>query len=234
VVTGDPRRSRRPIAPDLPGQGASEVSDGRLGADRVVTWLGELIEHTCLAHPVVVGQLVGGAIAVRFVADHPDRVDRLVLVVPLGLAPFAPSPEFGAAITGFIARPSAETHDELRRRCVYDLDERQRIGATWEPLRPTTWIGHAAGACPPACRRCWTPSVCPRSHPMSWLACPSRPRCSGGAMTPSCHCRSPRPRVNGTGGRCTSSSRPETSPPSKRRERSCVRTTPRWSNGVRS
>jgi hypothetical protein len=34
-------------------------------------------------------------------------------------------------MTGFIARPSAETHDELRRRCVYDLDEtRQRIGAT--------------------------------------------------------------------------------------------------------
>lgn len=128
--------THRVIAPDLPGQGASEVSDGPLDVNMVLNWLGELIEHTCPAPPVVVGQLIGGAIAARFVAESPARVDGLVLVVPLGLAPFAPSPDFGAAMTGFFAGPSAETHDALWSHCVYDLDDtRERIGATWEPLK---------------------------------------------------------------------------------------------------
>jgi pimeloyl-ACP methyl ester carboxylesterase len=35
------------IAPDLPGRGISEVTDGLLDAGRLRTWLGELIEQTC-------------------------------------------------------------------------------------------------------------------------------------------------------------------------------------------
>ena len=128
--------THRVIAPDLPGQGASTVDGGVLDAERVLGWLGGLIERTCSSRPVLVGHLAGGAIATRFAVEHPDLVDRLVLVVPFGLAPFAPSPEFGAALSGYLARPAADTHDDLWRRCVYDLDGlRRRLGPQWELIK---------------------------------------------------------------------------------------------------
>ena len=78
--------AHRVIAPDLPGHGASTGVDGELDADRVLGWLGELIDRTCAAPPVLVGHGLGGAIAARFAAGHGDRVDRLVLVDAFGLA----------------------------------------------------------------------------------------------------------------------------------------------------
>lgn len=128
--------SHRVIAPDLPGHGASTVADGPLDADRVISWLGELIEHTCPTPPVLVGQLVGGAIAARFAVDHGNRLDQLVLVVPFGLAPFQPTPAFGAALTGFLAQPSENTHDDLWQHCVFDLDAlRRQPAARWELMK---------------------------------------------------------------------------------------------------
>jgi pimeloyl-ACP methyl ester carboxylesterase len=135
-VIPDLTTTHRVIAPDLPGHGTSTVADGPLDAGRVISWLGELIEQRCPTPPILVGQLVGGAIAARFAADHGDRVDRLVLVVPLGLAPFQPSPAFGAALTGFLAQPSADTHDDLWKHCVFDLEALQRQpAARWESMK---------------------------------------------------------------------------------------------------
>jgi pimeloyl-ACP methyl ester carboxylesterase len=135
-VMPDLTRTHRVVAPDLPGHGASTVADGPLDAGRVISWLAELIEHTCPTPPVLVGQLVGGAIAARFAADHGERVDRLVLVVPFGLAPFEPSPAFGAGLTGFLAQPGADTHDVLWKHCVFDFEALQRQpAARWEPMK---------------------------------------------------------------------------------------------------
>ena len=69
--------SHRVVAPDLPGHGISEVTDGPPDADRVLAWLGELIEQTCPTPPVLVGQILGGAIAARFASVHGDRLHRL-------------------------------------------------------------------------------------------------------------------------------------------------------------
>jgi pimeloyl-ACP methyl ester carboxylesterase len=124
------------IAPDLPGHGASSMAEGHLDGARVTAWLGELIEQTCITPPVLVGQLVGGAIAARFAADQGERLERLVLVTPLGLAPFEPSPAFGAALIGFLSTPGEETHDELWAHCVHDLEAlRRQPGARWELLK---------------------------------------------------------------------------------------------------
>jgi len=129
-------RKHHVIAPDLPGQGASTVGNGPLDADRVLEWIGELIDSTCASRPALVGQLTGGAMAARFALDNPDRIDRLVLVVPLGLAPFEPSPEFAAALTGYLAQPTADTHDELWRHCVSDFDGlRRELDTQWEPMK---------------------------------------------------------------------------------------------------
>jgi pimeloyl-ACP methyl ester carboxylesterase len=127
--------SRRVIAPDLPGHGASDAGAAPLDADRVLAWLGELIERTCPSPPVVAGYAVGGAIAARFAAAGLTRIARLVLVDALGLTAFDPAPAFGQALNEFLADPGDRTHDRLWRHCAHDLDAlRARMGERWEPF----------------------------------------------------------------------------------------------------
>lgn len=128
--------THRVVAPDLPGHGSSEVSGAPLDPDRVLAWLGELIELTCSTPAALVGQILGGAIAARFAAEQADRLDRLVLVDAMGLAPFQPSPEFGLALNDFLAQPGEETYDGLWRQCAFDLDLlRDQLGEGWKRLR---------------------------------------------------------------------------------------------------
>jgi pimeloyl-ACP methyl ester carboxylesterase len=128
--------THRVIAPDLPGHGTSEVIEGPLDADRVLTWLSELIEHTCTSPPALVGHVLGGAIAARFAIDYSDRLDRLVLVDTLGLGRFRPKPRFAFTMIGFLARPTEGTYDRFMRQCSYDLDGlREEMGERWEPFQ---------------------------------------------------------------------------------------------------
>ena len=127
--------SHRVIAPDLPGHGASEVINGSLDGGRVLAWLGELIERTCKTPPILIGQLLGGAIAARFAIEQGHRLSRLALVDTFGLRPFEPAPEFGQALHAFLAQPTEHTHRSLWRHCAFDLDRvRERMGELWEPF----------------------------------------------------------------------------------------------------
>jgi FAD/FMN-containing dehydrogenase/pimeloyl-ACP methyl ester carboxylesterase len=124
--------THRVVAPDLPGQGASEL-DGTPTEERVLAWLQELIEETCDSPPALVACGVGGAIAARYAARRSDSLSRLVLVDTLGLTAFEPAPEFGAALNAFITEPSRETHELLWRQCALDLDAlRARMGGQWK------------------------------------------------------------------------------------------------------
>jgi len=135
-VIPDLAATHRIVAPDLPGHGASSSADGLLDVDRVLAWLGEVIDETCATPPVLVGQLVSGAIAARFAAEHGDQLDRLVLVVPSGLAPFEPTPAFGTALTGFLSAPSEASHDDLWKHCVFDLEALQhRPAVRWDLMK---------------------------------------------------------------------------------------------------
>ena len=136
-VIPDLVRTHRVIAPDLPGHGASEiVGDGELDAERVLSWLAELIERTCPTPPALVGHSAGGAIAARFAATYGEFIDRLVLVDSLGLTGFDPAPEFGAALHEYLAQPTDSTHDDLWRYCALDVETVQRdMGPRWEPFR---------------------------------------------------------------------------------------------------
>ena len=127
----------RVIAPDLPGQGGSEIlDDDPLDAARALTWLGDLIEGTCPSPPALVGNALGAAIAARFACDKSDRLSHLVLVDALGLAPFAPTPDFGSALDAFLADPDPSTHDRLWRHCALDLDGlRTQMGEQWQAFR---------------------------------------------------------------------------------------------------
>jgi len=125
--------THRVIVPDLPGHGTSEViEEGPIDSGRVMKWLDELIEQSCKTPPAVVGQLLGGAIAARYASEHGHRLRRLVLVDTFGFRPFEPAPEFGLALSNFLAQPAECTHAELWRHCAFDLDTlRQRMGERW-------------------------------------------------------------------------------------------------------
>ena len=128
-------RTHHVVVPDLPGHGASRVDDGRLDAGRVLGWLGELVERTCPAPPVLVGKTVGGAVAARFAAGNAHRLAALVLVDTLGLTAFDPDPRFGLAVHRFFAGPTPRSYERLMDLCTFDLDRvREAMGQRWDPF----------------------------------------------------------------------------------------------------
>jgi pimeloyl-ACP methyl ester carboxylesterase len=114
-------RAHRVIVPDLPAHGASAQCDGELDTSRLIGWVAELVERTCETTPAFVGHLMGGSIAAHFAAEYPQKVRKLVLVNTMGLTEFAPTPAFGAAITGFFTEPSRASHERLWQHCAHDL-----------------------------------------------------------------------------------------------------------------
>lgn len=80
-------RRYRVIAPDLPGHGSSDKprSDYSLGAFAV--FLRDLLDELGVTHATVVGQSLGGGIAMQFVYQHPDYCRRLILMSSGGLGP---------------------------------------------------------------------------------------------------------------------------------------------------
>jgi pimeloyl-ACP methyl ester carboxylesterase len=128
-------RAHRVIVPDLPGHGASGLGELPLGRDRVLTWLDELIDRACSAPPVLVGHLMGGAIAARYALDHGERLREIVLVDTLGLRRFRPSPTFALTMLAFLARPSERSRDRFFRQCFVDWNSLPaQLGELWQPL----------------------------------------------------------------------------------------------------
>ena len=122
----------RVVAPDLPAHGSTSTGDTPLDADRAIAWLDDLLRQLCPERPVLVGHVLGGAIAARFATRHPGRLRGLVLVDSLGLGRFRPSLRFAAGFLGFQARPGERTFERFMDQCAYDLDHlRGRLGDDW-------------------------------------------------------------------------------------------------------
>ncbi|WP_137144576.1 alpha/beta fold hydrolase [Mycolicibacterium sp. CR10] len=77
----------RVVAPDLLGHGQSAKprSDYSLGAFAV--WLRDLLDELGVSRATVIGQSLGGGVAMQFVYQHPDYCQRLVLISSGGLGP---------------------------------------------------------------------------------------------------------------------------------------------------
>ncbi len=99
------------IAPDLPGHSGTGLPDGSLDAERVLAWLADLVARTCQRPPILVGHMLGGAIAARFAIAQPERVDHLVLIDTFGLRWFRPSPRLALALVRYIRRPTETSFD---------------------------------------------------------------------------------------------------------------------------
>jgi pimeloyl-ACP methyl ester carboxylesterase len=124
--------THRVIAPDLPAHGSSGPGDAPLDADRAVAWLDELLERTCAEPPVVVGHVLGGAIAARHAARRGGRLRGLVLVDSLGLARFRPSVRFALGLLRFTARPTERSFERFMDQCSHDRARLQhRMADDW-------------------------------------------------------------------------------------------------------
>ncbi|SDS08666.1 alpha/beta fold hydrolase [Pseudomonas oryzae] len=75
----------RVIVPDLPGYGASDKPETTYDLDFFVTALSGLLDALDIPRCVLVGNSLGGAIALKLALDQPQRVSRLILMAPGGL-----------------------------------------------------------------------------------------------------------------------------------------------------
>lgn len=75
----------RVIVPDLPGYGASDKPETVYSLDFFVTALSGLLDALDIQRCVLVGNSLGGAIALQLALNEPQRVSRLVLMAPGGL-----------------------------------------------------------------------------------------------------------------------------------------------------
>ena len=102
-VTPALAEDRRVIAPDLPGFDQSAPAGDRFDLDAAATALAdELAART--AEPFdLLGNSLGGAVAVKLAVLRPDLVRRLVLAAPAG---FAPRSSPAAAAAGALSDPA--------------------------------------------------------------------------------------------------------------------------------
>lgn len=75
----------RVIAPDLLGHGASDKPDSDYSLSGLAVWLRDFLDALGVARATVIGQSLGGAIAMQFAYQHRTRCERLILIDSGGL-----------------------------------------------------------------------------------------------------------------------------------------------------
>lgn len=76
----------RAIVPDLPGYGlSSKPAEAEYVLDYFVTVLKEFLDTLGVHRCTLIGNSLGGAIAIKYAIDRPDAVARLILMGPGGL-----------------------------------------------------------------------------------------------------------------------------------------------------
>lgn len=85
VLLRDLRRECRICVPELSWLGGSEVPDGALAVRDGVEATLAVLDRELPGRPVtLVGNSLGGWVALRLALEHPERVNRLVLIAPGG------------------------------------------------------------------------------------------------------------------------------------------------------
>lgn len=116
----------RMLVVDLPGYGGSQKhgvpTTGR--ALFAATVFAALLQELGIRRAHVLGLATGGSVAMRLAIDHPELVDRLILVSSAGGLPIiTPSPSEGSKRIGRYYDPPGPTRDTMREyleMIVYD------------------------------------------------------------------------------------------------------------------
>ncbi len=84
VLTRLQRHARRVVAIELPGHGFSATPPAGFGATELLGAMREALDAVLDEPAVVCGNSLGGAVALRYALDRPERVRGLVLTSPAG------------------------------------------------------------------------------------------------------------------------------------------------------
>jgi pimeloyl-ACP methyl ester carboxylesterase len=126
----------RVVRYDLFGRGFSDRPETRYNIDLFVRQLGDLLDTLGFTQPVsLVGLSTGGPITTVFTARHPERVNKLVLIDPIGANPLpfarilklAAMPIVGETVMGWIGIDGMYkiiASDFLDRRLVEEFQSR--------------------------------------------------------------------------------------------------------------
>jgi pimeloyl-ACP methyl ester carboxylesterase len=121
----------RVIAFDLPAFGASDEMRGALTPKGYADLVDHVIRHYAGPHPILVGHSMGGAISLRYAADHPDVLSRLVLVDAAGIL------ERTAYVKEIAELPfNTEYGPRFVRRIAAKLEEVSTALIEWANLAP--------------------------------------------------------------------------------------------------
>jgi pyruvate dehydrogenase E2 component (dihydrolipoamide acetyltransferase) len=143
---------RRVYAVDLPGHGESSKDVGAGDLDSFAGVLGGFLDAVGAARAHLVGHSMGGALALAYALEHPDRVASVTLVAPAGLGEDI-NPDY---IDGFVA---AERRRELKgvlellfadqglvsRKLVDDVLRYKRLDGVEEALRQIAGAMYPSG-----------------------------------------------------------------------------------------
>lgn len=135
-------------APDLPGYGHSECSQGALGMDALADWTADFLDKVGLAQVHVAGHSMGCQVALALVRRHPARIASLVLVGPTSGRRLVPLWRYGVglAVDGLLEPPRYTV--TLAR--MYAQMGLRRYAATVRRMMQDDPFPHAAAITAPA------------------------------------------------------------------------------------
>ncbi|MBA2692271.1 MAG: alpha/beta fold hydrolase [Rubrobacter sp.] len=84
-------RGTRVLAPDIAGFGGTDAPPEGMSFSSLTKCLGGFLDEMGIRRAVLVGNSLGGAVSIKYVARHPERVERLFLLNSAGLLDEAPS-----------------------------------------------------------------------------------------------------------------------------------------------
>ena len=118
------------VVPDIPGLGESAPVE-RLDADTFAAWFGGVLAQTKADRPTVIAHSLLGSVVARYVAQHNDALDNLVVYGAPGVGPYRMSMGLRYAAIRFAIRPTAKNAERFDRFALLDLDATRALDPQW-------------------------------------------------------------------------------------------------------
>ena len=122
--------SHHVVIPDVPGLGESRPV-ARLDGVAFDEWFGALLRATGAARPALIAHSLMGTMALRFAAQHPDALSRLVVYGAPGVGPYRIPFALRVAAILFSLRPSERNAERFDRLAFADFDRFRREEPGW-------------------------------------------------------------------------------------------------------